>query len=327
MLDIFQRCPTCKRLLGTDIEKPTALIDTLLPKEVIDYLGASGYWLPKASFPVRAALVLLTSRRYGASAARQVTMGAAMEMIHCASLLHERLGNISGSTLHGCDSSGTTHQMESMDVLLGDFFFARAAALIIADGDRDVIEDMLTTSLRSAEVQAQVLSLDTEGPVPDLDEHFGIVSGKCSLMLSLSTRVGAWLGKAPETERRVLSCYGEVLGRTMQIVEDVQLWRSVAQGVMRPPLEPMLTYPLLLLRSEYGKEATTETTMARSTGAAQLEKLCSVLFSRGYVDRSIARAQEYAEQACRHLEAVGYSEEIEALEEIAHALCSVAHMK
>lgn len=314
-----------ERLLGDAVERSAALVGRLLPAEVKTYLEGSAYTMPEVrSFPVRAWLLLLSARRYGASGDRAIQMAAAVEMVHYASLLHERVGRRSQSG-GGADvaESASRHQRESMDVLLGDFFFARAASLIIADGNQQIIQDMLETSLRSAELQAQLLSLELDvGPEAKrcgADECFSIVAGKVSLLVSLSARVGARLGCAQEAEVRALSSYGEALGRVIRIAEDVRSWRGILEETSGglELIEPDVTHPWLLAREERPGERALFSGLAGPLRDEALRRLAVFLAREGYLERSSDIASDYAAEACRFLERLSFSEEIESLRDIA----------
>jgi len=314
-----------ERLLGDAVERSAALVESLLPEEVKAYLQGSAYTMPaeERAFPVRAWLLLLSARRYGAPEDRAIKMAAAIEMVHYASLLHERVGRWSrnGGEAEAAESAAR-HQRESMDVLLGDFFFARAASLIIADGTQQIIQDMLETSLRSAELQAQILSLDLDvGPETErggVEECFSVVAGKISLIVSLSARVGARLGGAEESEVRALSGYGEALGRVIRIADDVRSWRGILEERSAELVEPELTYPLLLARGERPRESVLAPAgLSRPQREAALRRCAAFLAREGYLDRSTDSASNYAAEACRYLEGLSFSEEIEALRDIA----------
>ena len=76
---------------------------------------------------VRPAVALLTGSMLGGDLDRLVTLGAAIELLHTATLVHDDL--IDGSILRRGITTLNAQWMPAATVLTGDFIFARAAKL------------------------------------------------------------------------------------------------------------------------------------------------------------------------------------------------------
>jgi len=77
------------------------------------------------------------------------------------------------------------------------------------------------------------------------------------------------------------------------------------------------TYPVLLLRKEEGKAVWQEMWTQGKDDSFRVQHLRNILTSRGYLERSMETARHYAEEACRHLDTLPFSEEIPVFKEIA----------
>ena len=297
------------------------LIREELPVALTPFMERAGYTLPgREPFALRPLLLLAVARHYGSSGDRPVRLAAAVQMIHLASLLHDRLGQpglaapVSGAAREAEDD----HRRESTDILLGDFLFAKASHVVIEDGDIVIIEDMIRTSSQSAEAKARVLSID-EGTVPmDPRSCFEVSAEKLSLLLSLSVRVGAVLAVAGRDEQEALSDFGLSLGRSLRILEDLHFWSDPANRAIFAAAERALTYPLLLLWEKEGREAWEGVRRELSDSPERsLSSLQIRLGRSGYLDASLLEARRQAESAAERIDVLAPTEARRLLQEVA----------
>ena len=275
-----------------------------LPEGLQHLLTAEDYGLPVLQpFPLRPYLLLLVARHYGCSGPRAVRLAASIHMIHLASLLHERLGNISTPCPEEADPVKAHHHQESMDILLGDFFFSKASCIIIEDGDTRIIEDMIQTSLSSAEAQARIVGLDDDPGSREPSHCFDTVADKQSLFIALALRVGAVLGDADPGEITSLSGHGRFLGKTLRIVRDIDFWENPPESVFRLPREAKYSHPLLLLWEGQGLEDWKGiVSRLQEPEREHLMEIRSRIRGQGYIQGSYEKAREYAESAVLELD-------------------------
>ena len=88
---------------------------------------------------VRPTLVLLTGNMFGADPERLITLAAAIEMLHTATLVHDDL--IDGSLMRRGNETLNAKWTPAATVLTGDFVFARAAKLAAQTGSLAVMEE------------------------------------------------------------------------------------------------------------------------------------------------------------------------------------------
>jgi len=275
-------------------------------------------FLPGAS-PLRPVLLLSASRHYGCAGPRSIRMAAAVQMIHIASLLHERLGGPAPvGPAGGPDTQKVRHHRESLDILLGDFFFSRASGIIIGDGDQSIIEDMIRTSEGSAEAQAVIAGYRDGREAGPPDRCFTARADKVSLLLALALRTGAQLGVAPEEEKEALSGYGLHLGRFLRILQDVDLWLNPGPDSPADPRELRFSHPLLMLREIEGPAAW-EKAASRMAGEAPqvLGEIRALLRERGCLENSAQAARSHAGLALERLQGRPGLAGLEGLREIA----------
>jgi geranylgeranyl pyrophosphate synthase len=238
-------------------------------------------------------------------------------MIHMASLLHDRLGYARKTTGVGEDADQAHHQREALDILLGDFFFSKASRFIVEDGETRIIEEHIQTSLESAEAQARLVSLEKELHKVEPVRCFEVVADKVSLLLTLSLRLGAILGKGPKEEEESLAGCGFLLGRMVRILEDLSIWERISQRSSPLPPDARFSYPLILLWEKEGREAWEGVARRLHTsGEKEGSGLRAMLDEKGYLAASRRTAFAFAEQALGRLAGLAETEELRLLEAV-----------
>jgi geranylgeranyl pyrophosphate synthase len=301
----------------TELEQVHSYVRESLPETLKSFWDSNGFGL--AGFdrqPLRPYLVLLVARHYGCTGDRPLRLAASIHMIHMASLLHDRLGYARKAAAVGEDADQAHHQREALDILLGDFFFSKASRFIFEDGETRIIEEHIQTSLESAEAQARLVSLEKELDKVEPARCFEVVADKVSLLLTLSLRLGAILGKGQKEEEESLAGCGFLLGRMVRILEDLSIWERISHESSAIPPDARFSHPLILLWEKEGKEAWEEAARRLHTsGEQELAGLRAMLDEQGYLAASRRTAFAFAEQALGRLAGLPETEELRLLEE------------
>ncbi len=181
----------------------------------------SGHTLLAGGKRLRPALALLAARLVGRhwDEPRAVSAGAAAEMIHLATLMHddvvdesrERRGKPTANAVFG---NGIT-------VLTGDFLLARAISLL-AHNDENLhvvrVFSDVTVAMAEGEVLQAHVAHDLEITEATYEE---IIGRKTAQFLAGCCETGAMLGSATDEERADLRAYGCDLGIAFQITDDL----------------------------------------------------------------------------------------------------------
>ncbi len=102
-----------------------------------DLYSALEHLLSSGGKRVRPAVALLTGGMYGADPERLVTLGAAIELLHTATLVHDDL--IDGALFRRGIATLNARWSPAATVLTGDYVFARAAKLAADTDSVDVM--------------------------------------------------------------------------------------------------------------------------------------------------------------------------------------------
>ncbi len=166
---------------------------------------------------LRPALLLLAAELCGYTGPRRIQLGAAIELIHTATLLHDDV--VDQSPLRRGQASAMALWGNRRAVLAGDFFYARACSMITEDGDTEVLMIFAEFIRLMAEGELLQLTGSFDPSVVEAD-YYAVIQRKSASLLSGASETGAVLGGVTRAERRRLQEFGSELGLAFQIRDD-----------------------------------------------------------------------------------------------------------
>lgn len=292
------------------MESPVALI----PQLAAHLVAAGGKRL-------RPLLTLAAGRLCGYRGDRHVQLAACVEFIHTATLLHDdvvdesvlRRGNASANAVFGNKAS----------VLVGDFLFARAFQLMVADGSLDVLRILSSAAATIAE--GEVLQLTTQNDLATTEQkYFEVIRGKTAALFAAACEVGGVIAGYPAEECAALASFGMDLGMAFQLIDDAldysadvaELGKTIGDDFR----EGKLTYPVLIAIAN-GDAAETEF-WSRTIGEGRqddtdLATALSLISRHGAINRTITRAQAFTETAVQALSVFPPSELRDVMQDVA----------
>src|SRR5271165_549889 len=182
----------------------------LIPQLAAHIVAAGGKRL-------RPLLTLAAARLCGYAGDRHVKLAACVEFIHTATLLHDDV--VDESLLRRGLASANAVFGNQASVLVGDFLFARAFQLMVADGSLRVLEILSNAAATIAE--GEVLQLVTQNDLATSEEQYlNVVEGKTAALFAAACEIGAVVAGRDKGEQAALSAYGMNLGIAFQLVDD-----------------------------------------------------------------------------------------------------------
>jgi octaprenyl-diphosphate synthase len=167
---------------------------------------------------LRPLLTLAAARLCGYAGPYQVHLAATVEFIHTATLLHDDVVDES-SQRRGRPTANLLWDNKS-SVLVGDYLFSRSFQLMVETGNLKVLDILANASATIAE--GEVLQLTVAQDLSTTEEtYLQVVRGKTAALFSAATEVGGVIAAAPENQVRALRAYGDALGISFQIVDDL----------------------------------------------------------------------------------------------------------
>jgi octaprenyl-diphosphate synthase len=167
---------------------------------------------------LRPMLTLAAARLCGYGGPYHVHLATTVEFIHTATLLHDDVVDESQQR-RGRPTANLLWDNQS-SVLVGDYLFARSFQLMTEPGSMRVMKILSNAAATIAE--GEVLQLTAaRNLATDESIYFQVVRGKTAALFSAATEVGGVIADAPEDHVRALYDYGDALGISFQIVDDL----------------------------------------------------------------------------------------------------------
>ncbi|MDX1381993.1 MAG: polyprenyl synthetase family protein [Thermoanaerobaculia bacterium] len=207
-----------ERLLPSESEPPQRLHE------------AMRYCIFAGGKRVRPALVALAGEALGARREHLLAGGAAMEMIHTFSLVHDDLPALDDDDLRRGRPTVHRRYDEALAILTGDALLNHALAVLarepaaIDPGVRLRTVDVATRAVGSTGmIGGQVADMEAEADWPEDPEAALelIHQRKTGCLLTASLRIGGLYAGATEDEDRLLSRLGACVGLLFQIGDDI----------------------------------------------------------------------------------------------------------
>ncbi len=266
--------------------------DELKVNELIAELG------PFHGKMLRPALVMLVAETVGEPGAVHHRLGAALEMIHTATLIHDDLIDDS-DTLRGRPTAHTRFG-NTTSVLLGDYFYTHAFNLVAEMGHPELMKRLTATTnvMCRGELHQQCVARDV---ALSEAEYNRIIYAKTAALTELAGELGAVEGSAGQ--RQAAAAYGRACGMAFQIADDCLDFsgdpKKVGKTLSTDIERGRLTLPILRLlgsgsaasRAELGRRLLAVETPADVAAVREL------VIAGGGVEAALATARAYASEA------------------------------
>ena len=190
---------------------------------------------------LRPLLVISSASLFDVPEAGALRTAAAIEMIHCYSLIHDDLPAMDDADLRRGRASVHRAFDEATAILAGDGLLTEAFA-VLADprtADDPAIRAELVAALADAAgaagmVGGQMIDLSDERGGLDLDGITELQRLKTGAIIGFSCAAGGILGRASAEDRAALSGYADDLGLAFQIADDLLDLEATAEDLGKP---------------------------------------------------------------------------------------------
>ncbi|MGQ3675905.1 polyprenyl synthetase family protein [Xanthobacter sp. TB0139] len=292
---------TLVRLVKGDMERVNAAIlartgsDVAMIPEVANHLISSG------GKRLRPMLTLASANLCGYAGEGHVTLAAAVEFMHTATLLHDdvvdesdmRRGKLAARKLWGNEAS----------VLVGDFLLGQAFRMMVEVGSLTCLDILSGAACVIAEGEVMQLAAAKNMNTTE-EQYLAIIRGKTAELFAAACEVGAVLAARPQAEQRACRDYGMDLGIAFQLVDDA-LDYGGSQDKLGKNLgddfrEGKITMPVLLAfqRGDEVEQAFWRTCLEKGEASdADLARAIALLHSRNAIADTVERARHYGGRA------------------------------
>jgi heptaprenyl diphosphate synthase len=213
--------PDLAPALEADLAKRMVEVEALLRLQIEGkyplVIETSRHLVEAGGKRLRPLLTLITSH-YGDPTAHGIIEAAVVcELTHVATLYHDDV--MDEAPLRRGVQSANSRWGNTVAILTGDYLFARTS---------DMLADLGSAAVH---LQAQTFErlvigqiMETQGPaegVDPLQHYLSVVADKTGSLIAASAQFGAMLSGAPRDQIDALAAFGEKIGITFQLVDDV----------------------------------------------------------------------------------------------------------
>lgn len=283
-------------------------------------LGAAlDHLLSSGGKRIRPAVALLTGSMLGGNLDRLVILGAAIELLHTATLVHDDL--IDGAILRRGITTLNAQWMPAATVLTGDFIFARAAKLA-AETDSVPVMHLFAETLATI-VNGEITQMFTSRGLVSREDYLQRIHAKTASMFELATAAAALLSPVDSLVVEDFRTFGYDIGMAFQIVDDVLDFTGEQATVGKPVgsdlRQGLITLPALYYFENNPDESDLRWVVSGNQFAdSQMDRLIASIRDSGAIEQSLEEARCYVDRGLEILEKQPESEERDALRDLAN---------
>ena len=203
-----------------DLDAVEAHLDLSIGSDVRTVSALTRQILRAGGKRLRPAMVALSARAQqpDIDPARIALIGAAVELIHMASLVHDDVVDATG-TRRGKPTANAVFG-NSVAVISGDYILARAMRLLADDGDVRLLRIIADITVTMSEGEVMEIAVAGRYDLP-MAEYLEILRKKTAVFLEGCCRCGAVIARADARLETALAEYGSRLGMAFQLADDL----------------------------------------------------------------------------------------------------------
>ena len=250
---------------------------------------------------LRPALLLLCARFSGNSGNTAIQLGAVVEMIHAATLVHDDVIDMA-QTRRGRPSANVQWGNHTC-VLAGDWLYMQAFQAALKERNFHILD--LLIGLTQMMVEGELIQLDRIGRI-DISEAdcMEVADRKTACLFIACAKLGAVAGGADTPAEEKLGEFAWNLGMAFQMIDDMLDFTSQESTLGKPVggdlKEGKVTLPLIyaLEKASSAERAMVETVLHdRGYDNVPFSDIYAMIERHGGIQRTRERAQQFTEQA------------------------------
>jgi octaprenyl-diphosphate synthase len=274
---------------------------------------------------LRPALLLLAAGASGYRGKSAIRLGAVVEMLHSATLIHDDV--IDAADTRRGRPSANSRWGNHMSVLAGDWLYMQSFEVALRERNFAVLDILI--DLTQNMVEGELLQLTRLGRI-DVNETEAteLAYRKTACLFSGCARLGAVLGQQPKEIEDALANYGRNAGLAFQLVDDLLDFTASPEQLGKPVLndlkEGKVTLPLIFALESHnahnggsdgaanghshtngngeGRRLVSKVLEERDFQTVRPEQITRLVQETGALERSAKLAREYVQSAKASLE-------------------------
>ncbi len=284
-----------ERILRAELNKSASP----MVAEVASYIAEAG------GKRMRPALLMLMARALGYEGTLHQDLGATIEMLHTATLMHDDV--VDEGLMRRGRPTANAKWNNGIAVLVGDFMYTRSFEMMVRIGNLEVMQALASAANTLSE--GEVIQMqNAHDPSVDETRYFGVIERKTSVLFAAAAKMAASLANATNVEREALVNYTTCLGNAFQIADDILDYSGDAalsgKQIGADFAEGKVTLPVIYAMQVVGPEDRTFIEEAIRLGSGDFEKISKIIAASGAIERCKERARAELEKGKFALDAL-----------------------
>ncbi|HEV3255055.1 MAG TPA: polyprenyl synthetase family protein [Candidatus Acidoferrales bacterium] len=254
---------------------------------------------------LRPALVLLVAGYCGYRGESAIRLGAVVELIHSATLIHDDV--IDAANTRRGRPSANARWGNHMSVLAGDWLYMQSFEMALRERNFAILDILI--ELTQSMVEGELLQLTRLGRMDLTEEEATELSfRKTACLFSGCARLGAVLGRQGQAVEQALADYGRYAGLAFQLVDDLLDFTASPEQLGKPVLsdlkEGKVTLPLIYAMENGdagGRRLVATVLEEKGFQSVRPEQITKLVRESGALDRARRLASDYATKAKAYL--------------------------
>jgi geranylgeranyl pyrophosphate synthase len=267
---------------------------------------------------IRPTLGLLVGNMLGAPEEKLITLGASVELLHTATLVHDDL--IDGALLRRGIPTLNARWSPAATVLTGDFLFARAAKLA-AETDYLPLMKLFADTLAII-VNGELTQMFSARGMINRDNYYQRIYAKTASLFEMAALAAAMVSTEDEETRAAMKVFGYEVGMAFQIVDDILDFTGEQSAVGKPIgsdlLNGLVTLPAIYFAEAHPRH---EDVLSLPEGGwkdtERVQRLVDSIRQSEAIQQAMDEARQAVSRALKSLSEAPVSPEKEALENLA----------
>jgi octaprenyl-diphosphate synthase len=313
---------TLCELLTDDLNAVNALItQRMASKHAPRIPEVTAHLVEAGGKRLRPLLTLASARMCGYEGPYHVHLAATVELIHTATLLHDDV--VDESNIRRGRRTANLLWDNKSSILVGDYLFSRSFQLMVETGSLQVLDILANASATIAEGEVLQLTVAKDTSTTE-DIYFQVIRGKTAALFAAATEVGGVIASAPEDVVIALNAYGDALGISFQIVDDLLDYGGVDEVLGKNTgddfRERKLTLPVIkaIAKANDDERAFWDRTIAKGDQQdGDLEHAMDILKAHGTLEETRDAAIYWRNKAISALDVLPQSQIRDLLGELA----------
>jgi octaprenyl-diphosphate synthase len=247
----------------------------------------------------RPTLLLLSSEVEDTPEEQAITVAAALELIHLATLVHDDA--VDHSALRRGMPTVNALFSHQISVIMGDFLYSTALTHLVGLGDLEALQALTRASTEMT--LGEMRQLAVTDPLRFTErEYYDLIRSKTASLMRTACELGALSGARRHVE--ALGSFGENLGMAFQITDDLLDYREVKETTGKPSgldlREHKVTLPLIHALREMSAVSRKEVERlfeGETVSDDDIASVVRIVADNGGFDYARERGEEFAGRA------------------------------